>query len=409
MQSNVNAIIKRNGETMKYKRIFGIVLDSVGVGNAPDAQTFNDQGSDTMKHVGEAFEGKLELPNLGKLGFSNLHGEEIQGVPKAATPIAFYGKMNEQSVGKDSMDGHWEMMQLPVMKHLSFFPDGFPDDLLNKISKFSGRKIVGNKAESGTKIIEEFGEHQMETGDLIIYTSGDSVLQIAAHEEIIPLEELYRICEYARSLVNGPEYTVGRIIARPYVGSGKGDFTRTANRHDYALLPFGETSLDKLQQAGVKTYGIGKIGDIFSNKGLDVLYHNESNMDGMDHVDAVMKEDFTGFCFTNLVDFDAMYGHRRNPIGFGNALMDFDKRLGTVLDNLQEDDLLIITADHGNDPGFTGSDHTREQVPLIAYSPSMESGKDLGVRDTFADFGATVLDNFDVAGSEIGTSFLNDL
>ncbi|GAY73215.1 phosphopentomutase [Lentilactobacillus kosonis] len=301
------------------------------------------------------------------------------------------------------------MMGLPVEQALSTFPNGFPDSIISQIEDFSGRKVIGNRPESGTKIIAELGEEQMKTGDLIVYTSGDSVLQIAAHEEVIPLEELYRICEFARSIVNGPEYIVGRIIARPYVGPDKDHFTRTANRHDFTLEPTGTTDLDYLQKSGVHTVGVGKINDIFSGHGIDEGYHNESNMDGMDHVDHVMAEDFEGFCFTNLVDFDAMYGHRRNPIGFGQALMDFDQRLERVLNNLKDDDLLLITADHGNDPGFTGSDHTREYVPLLAYSPSMAKTASLGVRDTFADFGATILDNFEVTGNPVGTSFLNEL
>lgn len=393
----------------KYKRIFGIVMDSVGTGEAPDAAKFGDVGSDTLGHVGEAYEGKLQIPNLQKLGISNLRQTAIEGVDKVTSPIGYYGKMQEISAGKDSMDGHWEMMGLPVEKPLSTFPNGLPEEILKNLADFSGRKIIGNRPESGTKIIAELGEQQMKTGDLIVYTSGDSVLQIAAHEDVIPLEELYKICEYARTLVNGPEYTVGRIIARPYVGPDKDHFTRTANRHDFTLEPTGTTDLDDLQKAGVHTVGIGKINDIFSGHGIDEGYHNESNMDGMDHVDHVMAEDFTGFCFTNLVDFDAMYGHRRNPIGFGQALMDFDKRLGTVLKNLKDDDLLLITADHGNDPGFKGTDHTRELVPLLAYSPSMQHADSLGIRKTFADFGATVLDNFNVAGNGVGDSFLADL
>jgi len=394
---------------MAYKRIFGIVLDSVGTGAAPDADQFDDLGSDTLGHVGQAYEGKLALPNLQKLGISNLREQAIEGVPAVEQPLGYFGKMTEISAGKDSMDGHWEMMELPVEQPLNFFPNGFPEELLAKLADFSGRKIVGNRPASGTKIIEELGEHQMETGDLIIYTSGDSVLQIAAHEKIIPLDELYRICEYARSLVNGPEYTVGRVIARPYVGEDKDHFTRTSNRHDYALKPTGKTSLDYLQENGVKTIGIGKINDIFSGQGLDEVYHNESNMDGMDHVDHVMQQDFTGFCFVNLVDFDSMYGHRRNPMGFGQALMDFDQRLGTVLNQLQEDDLLMIIADHGNDPGFKGTDHTREQVPLLVYSPSMQAPATLGTRTTFSDFGATIVDNFGVKSNGLGTSFLDQL
>lgn len=392
-----------------YNRIFGIVLDSVGTGAAPDADKFGDIGADTLGHVGEAYQGRLVLPNLQKLGLGNLRQQPILGVSAVDQPLGSYGVMQETSAGKDSMDGHWEMMGLPVSKPLDTFPNGFPDELIQKIEAFSGRKVIGNRPESGTKIIAELGEHQLETGDLIVYTSGDSVLQIAAHESVIPVKELYRICDYVRTLVNGPTYTIGRVIARPYVGPDKDHFTRTANRHDFTLAPIGETDLDRLTAAGIKTVGIGKINDIFSGRGITIGYHNESNMDGMDHVDQVMGSSFTGFCFTNLVDFDAMYGHRRNPIGFGQALMDFDSRLGTVLKNLKATDLLIITADHGNDPGFKGTDHTREQVPLLVYSPSMTGGRSLGTRTTFADFGATVLDNFDVPAGPFGTSFLHEL
>ena len=393
----------------KYKRIFGIVMDSVGTGSAPDADQFDNMGADTLGHIGEFYKGELHLPALQKLGISNLREQEILGVPKIEIQQGYYSKMQEISVGKDSMDGHWEMMELPVKQPLNHFPNGFPEDLLQKISEFSGRKIVGNRPESGTKIIQELGEHQMATGDLIIYTSGDSVLQIAAHEDVIPVKELYRICEYARSLVNGPEYVMGRVIARPYVGPDKDHFTRTANRHDFSLSPTGPTVLDHLQKSGLHTVGVGKINDIFSGQGIAEGYHNESNMDGMDHVDHVMQEDFTGFCFVNLVDFDAMYGHRRNPEGYGQALMELDQRLGQVVANMRDDDLLMITADHGNDPCYKGSDHTREYVPLLAYSPSMQGSGQLPTRQTFADFGATILDNFGVAGNGVGTSFLSDL
>lgn len=393
----------------KYKRIFGIVMDSVGTGSAPDADQFDNMGADTLGHIGEFYKGELHLPALQKLGISNLREQEILGVPKIEIQQGYYSKMQEISVGKDSMDGHWEMMELPVKQPLNHFPNGFPEDLLQKISEFSGRKIVGNRPESGTKIIQELGEHQMATGDLIIYTSGDSVLQIAAHEDVIPVKELYRICEYARSLVNGPEYVMGRVIARPYVGPDKDHFTRTANRHDFSLRPTGPTVLDHLQKSGLHTVGVGKINDIFSGQGIAEGYHNESNMDGMDHVDHVMQEDFTGFCFVNLVDFDAMYGHRRNPEGYGQALMELDQRLGQVVANMRDDDLLMITADHGNDPCYKGSDHTREYVPLLAYSPSMQGSGQLPTRQTFADFGATILDNFGVAGNGVGTSFLSDL
>ncbi|UQS81768.1 phosphopentomutase [Bombilactobacillus folatiphilus] len=394
---------------MIYKRIFGIVLDSIGTGEAHDAADFSDLGADTLGHIGAYFNGNLKLPNLQKLGLSNQRATPILGVPKVQQPLGYFGNMQEVSVGKDSMDGHWEMMQLPVKTKLSFFPNGFPADLLAKIAEFSGRKIIGNRPESGTKIIAELGEQQMKTGDLIIYTSGDSVLQIAAHEDIISVKELYRISEYARSLVNGPEYTVGRIIARPYVGADKDHFTRTANRHDFTLKPTGKTTLDYLQENGVTTIGIGKINDIFSSQGIDEGYHNESNMDGMDHLDHVMQQDFTGFCFTNLVDFDAMYGHRRNIKGDGEALMAFDQRLGRVLDQMHADDLLMITADHGNDPSYQGTDHTRELVPLLVYSPSMQAPTSLQTRSTFSDFGATIADNFQVQTNDCGTSFLNQL
>ena len=395
---------------MTYKRVFAIVLDSVGAGPAPDGAAFGDQGADTLGHVGHHFAGKLALPNLASLGLSNLHATPIEGVPVAHPAKGAYGRMVEISAGKDSMDGHWEMMGLPVERPLATFPKGFPASIIQQLEAFSGRKVIVNRPYSGTEVIKDYGEQQMATGDLIVYTSGDSVLQIAAHEEVIPLAELYRICEFSRTLVNGPEYTVGRIIARPYVGPDKDHFTRTANRRDFSLEPTGATDLDRLKAAGLAVIGIGKINDIFSGHGITKGYHNESNMDGMDHVDEVMQTDFTGFCFTNLVDFDAMYGHRRNPAGFGQALMDFDRRLGTVLANLRPDDLLLITADHGNDPCYQGTDHTREVVPLLAYSPSMKHGDiDLGQRATYADLGATILANFGVAGNGVGTSFLAQL
>ncbi len=394
---------------MSYKRVFVIVMDSVGTGAAHDAAKFDDVGSDTLGHVGEYYKGALKLPNLGKLGISNSRDTPIEGVPVADPAIGDYGKMEEISAGKDSMDGHWEMMGLPVMKPLSTFPNGFPQEIVDKLEKFSGRKVIVNKPYSGTEVIHDYGERQMKTGELILYTSGDSVMQIAAHEDVIPVEELYKICEYARTLVNGPEYTVGRIIARPYVGPDKDHFTRTANRHDFSLKPIGETDMDRLRAAGYDVIGVGKINDIFSGEGIDKGYHNESNMDGMDHVDEVMKQDFTGFCFTNLVDFDAMYGHRRNPKGFGQALMDFDNRLGKVLDEMKPDDLLMVTADHGNDPGFKGTDHTRENVPLLVYSPSMNKpNQSLGLRKTFSDLGATILENFNVEPVK-GTSFYKEI
>ncbi|MCI1974918.1 MAG: phosphopentomutase [Limosilactobacillus sp.] len=394
---------------MTYQRVFAIVLDSVGTGQAKDAIKFDDVGADTLGHVGEYYQGNLKLPNLGKMGLSNLRKIPVEGVPVAKPAIGDYGQMAEISAGKDSMNGHWEMMGLPLTKPLDTFPNGFPTSLIKQIEGYSGRKVIVNKPYSGTQVIHDYGERQMKTGELIIYTSGDSVMQIAAHEEVIPVDELYKICKYARTLLNGPEYTVGRVIARPYIGPDQNHFVRTANRHDFSLAPTGRTDLERLQDAGYDVIGIGKINDIFSGRGISRGFHNESNADGMDHLDSVMREDFTGFCFTNLVDFDAKYGHRRNPKGFGEALMEFDQRLGHVLDEMRPDDLLLITADHGNDPGFRGTDHTRENVPLLVYSPTMkESNQSLGVRATFADLGATVLDNFNVK-AEKGTSFYHEV
>lgn len=394
--------------TPRFKRIFTIVLDSVGTGNAPDAVIFGDEGADTLGDLGRFWQGKLKLTNLAKLGLSNLRREPIKGIPVADPAWGWYGRMAEISAGKDSMDGHWEMMELPVKQKLSTFPDGFPQELINKIEQYSGRKVIVNRPYSGTKVIHDYGERQMKTGELIIYTSGDSVMQIAAHEEVIPITELYDICKYARILLDESKYLVGRVIARPYVGLDRNNFTRTANRHDFSLKPIGETVLDRLHAVNYRVIAVGKTNDIFSGQGIDQSFHNESNMDGMDHVDEVLKQDFTGFCFVNLVDFDAMYGHRRNPKGFGQALMDFDQRLGKVLQTMHSDDLLIITADHGNDPCFRGTDHTREEVPLLVWSPQLTSYGSLGVRPTYADVGATILENFDLI-PRIGKSFLHQL
>lgn len=395
---------------MTFKRVFGIVTDSVGIGEACDAKDFGDVGADTLGHIGEFYKGNFKVPNLQKMGLSNIRPENpIEGVPVADAPTGYFGKMHEISVGKDSMDGHWEMMGLPVLEPLGFFPQGFPQELIDKLEKFSGRHIIVNKPYSGTDVIHDYGEHQMATGDLIVYTSGDSVLQIAAHEDVIPLEELYKICEYARSITIDKPYRIGRIIARPYVGPDKDHFTRTANRHDFALEPTGETDMDRLKAAGLDVLAVGKINDIFSGHGITEGVHTESNDDGMDKTIENAEKDFRGFSFTNLVDFDAMYGHRRNPEGYGKALMAFDVRLGELMSKLKDDDLLIITADHGNDPGFKGTDHTREYVPLLVWSPSFKGGKALGIRQTYGDFGATVLDNFNVQKGEYGTSFLADL
>lgn len=393
----------------KFKRVSIIVLDSVGIGEAPDAEKYGDEGCDTLGHIAEKMNG-LNVPNMAAMGLSNIRPENpLVGVPVQEHPKAFFTKMQEISAGKDSMDGHWEMMGLPVTSPLHTFPEGFPDELIKKIEDFSGRKVLWNKPASGTEIIKQFGERQMETGELIVYTSGDSVLQIAAHEEIIPLEELYKICEYARGLTIDEPYRIGRVIARPYVGTSADNFTRTSNRKDFTLEPPEETVMDFIKDSGLDSIAIGKINDIFSGHGITKGFHTESNMDGMDKLVDELKKPFHGLCFTNLVDFDAKYGHRRDPIRYGQAIEAFDKRLDEVLPELSEEDLLIITADHGNDPAFKGTDHTREFVPLLVYSPRFKEGRALPVRQTFADLGATVAENFGVRAPKIGTSFLNEL
>lgn len=403
---------------MDYKRFMRalvIVIDSIGVGDAPDAAKYKSAGADTLGHMAQWWVDNmgraLELPNMARIGLNAARpGKPFAGIPSPEHPLGAYGRMQVTSFGNDSLDGHWEMMCLPARFHVDYFPEGFPQSLLKKIEDFSGRGIICNKPYSGTQVIHDYGERQMKTGELIVYTSGDSVLQIAAHEDVIPLDELYRICEYARSLINGPEITMGRVIARPYVGTDKDHFTRTANRRDYGLTPTGPTVVDFLHDAGYDTIAVGKTSDLLCGHGFGESYHNESNSDGMDHVDHVMGEDWCGLCFTNLVDFDAVYGHRRNPEGDGLALEDFDRRLGHVMEGMHDDDLVIVTADHGNDPTYTGTDHTRELVPLLAWSPSMPAGgRDLGLRSTCCDLGATVLDNFGVAGNGEGTSFLDKL
>ncbi len=395
---------------MQFKRVFTIVIDSVGIGAAQDAATFDDEGADTLGHIGQAWQGKLHLPNLQRLGLGNIRSmQPIPGVVAQAEPSGFYGKMQEQSVGKDSMDGHWEMMGVPVKEPLGFFPNGFPQALIDQIEDFSGRSVIVNKPYSGTEVIRDYGEEQLKTGALIVYTSGDSVLQIAANTAIIPLTELYQICEYVRSLTIDQPYRIGRIIARPYEGKQANDFKRTSDRRDYALPPTSATDLDRLKQAGYDVLAVGKINDIFSGQGITSGVHTTSNANGMEETIANTERDFTGLSFTNLVDFDAMYGHRRDPKGYGQALMAFDRDLGNLLGQLKGDDLLMITADHGNDPGFKGTDHTREYVPLLAYTPSNEEGQSLGTRSTYADLGATILDNFGVTGNGAGQSFLDTL
>ncbi|WP_416149639.1 phosphopentomutase [Salipaludibacillus sp. HK11] len=389
----------------KFKRIFLIVMDSVGVGEAPDAKEFNDEGADTLGHIAESMKG-LSMPHLDKLGLTQI--KQYEGGQDIKEPTAFFGKMAELSVGKDTMTGHWEIMGLHIDKPFRTFPNGFPEELIEEIEKRTDRKVLGNKPASGTEILDELGEAHIKTGDLIIYTSADSVLQIAAHEEVIPPEELWEICKIARQLTLDEKYMVGRVIARPFLGE-PGNWERTSNRHDYALKPFGRTVMNELKDQGLDSIGIGKISDIFDGEGITNSLRTTSNMDGMDKLKQTLAMDFQGLSFLNLVDFDAKFGHRRDPIGYGNALEEFDARLPEVLENLKDDDLLIITADHGNDPVHHGTDHTREYVPLLVYNKQLTLGKSIGIRKTFADIGATVADNFNVRLPAFGESFLDEL
>ena len=394
---------------MRFKRVFVIVLDSLGIGPMADSARFDDAGADTLGHISETVE-HLDIPNLQRLGLANL--KALKQVKPAEHPEGYFMAMNEASNGKDTMTGHWEMMGIRTDKpFITFTEHGFPKELIDELEKRCGRKIIGNKAASGTEILEELGEQEVNEGKLIVYTSADSVLQICGNEETMGLETLYHYCEIARELTMRDEWRVGRVIARPYVGKKRGEFKRTSNRHDYALKPTGPTVLNALKDAGYDVISVGKINDIFVGEGITESNHSDSSVHGMQQTIDIAKRDFKGLCFTNLVDFDALWGHRRNPVGYGEEIEKFDKKLGELLPLLREDDLLILTADHGNDPTYKGTDHTREQVPFIAYSPSdTESGK-LDTSDTFAVIGATIADNFGVKMPEgtIGTSILDQI
>lgn len=393
----------------KYKRIFTIVIDSLGAGAMPDAAEYGDAGTDTLGHISESVD-SFVIPNLQKLGMANLH--PLKQVEAVAKPLAHYGKLREASKGKDTMTGHWEMMGLHITKPFKTFTDtGFPPELIAELEKRTGHKVIGNKAASGTAILDELAEEEIATGHMIVYTSADSVLQICGNEETFGLEELYRCCEIAREITMKDEWKVGRIIARPYVGKKKGEFKRTSNRHDYALKPYGRTALNALKDKGYDVISVGKIADIFDGEGITEANKSKSSVHGMEQTIEIAQKDFTGLCFVNLVDFDALWGHRRNPEGYAQELEKFDVKLGELLPLLREDDLLIITADHGNDPTHTGTDHTREKVPFIAYSPSMKENGQLPESDTFAIIGATIADNFgvDMPEGTIGYSVLNKL
>lgn len=387
----------------KFKRVFLIVLDSVGIGEAPDAAEYGDQGAHTLKHIAEEMQG-IKLPTLESMGLS--HIDSIPGVDKVDQAVAYYTKMQEASIGKDTMTGHWELMGLRITEPFQVFPNGFPEDLILELEKQTGRKVIGNKPASGTAIIDELAEVHIKTGGLIVYTSADSVLQIAAHEDIVPLEELYEICEIARKLTLEEQWKVGRVIARPFIGT-RGNFTRTSNRHDYALKPFSPTVLNSLEEADYDVISLGKINDIFDGEGITESVRTKSNDDGMLKLEEKIKQTFNGLCFLNLVDFDATYGHRRDPIGYGKALETFDEQFKLLLPQFEEDDLVIITADHGNDPVHHGTDHTREYVPLFVYHKGIVDGKELPMRKTFADVGATIAENFSVKSPQYGESFLS--
>lgn len=392
-----------------YNRVFVIVLDSLGIGAMPDSAQFGDIGVDTFGHIADTVK-TMEIPNLKKLGMLNLH--PTKDMLPAARPIGRYMRMAEQSRGKDTMTGHWEMMGLKTEKpFITFTEHGFPPALIAELEKRCGKRVIGNKSASGTEILDELGEEELRTGAMIVYTSADSVLQICGNEETFDLQNLYRCCEIAREITMKDEWKVGRVIARPYVGRKKGEFKRTANRRDYAVKPFGRTVLNALKDSGFDVISVGKIQDIFSGEGITEAYHSESSVHGMQQTIDICQKDFNGLCFTNLVDFDALWGHRRDPVNYAKEIEKFDVNLGVLLNTLRKDDLLILTADHGNDPTYTGTDHTREYVPFLAYSPKMQQRGAMHEADTFAVIGATIAENFGVSMQEntIGSSRLLEL
>ena len=392
-----------------YKRVFVIVLDSLGIGALPDASKFGDEGADTFGHILDTL-GTLEIPNLQSLGMLNLH--PAGKMESAKHPMGKYMQLGEVSNGKDTMTGHWEIMGIKTEKPFKTFTEtGFPPELIRELENRCGKRVIGNKSASGTAIIEELGEEEIHTGAMIVYTSADSVLQICGNEETFDLQNLYRCCEIAREITMKDEWRVGRVIARPYVGKKKGEFRRTSNRHDYALKPTGDTALNALAKAGYDVIGVGKIHDIFCGEGITETHHSNSSVHGMEQTIEISKKDFHGLCFVNLVDFDAQWGHRRDVEGYGREIEKFDKNLGVLLKELREDDLLILTADHGNDPTYRGTDHTREYVPFLAYSRKMTEGGALENEDTFAVIGATIAENFgvDMPEGTIGKSVLSKL
>ena len=396
---------------MKYRRIFTIVIDSFGIGAMDNAADYGDVGCDTFGHIADKVP-EIKIPNLIRMGLTQLHPAPVLISPQPSECIGKYARLNEKSNGKDTMTGHWEMMGLEIKTPFQTFTDtGFPKELIEALEKETGHRVIGNKAASGTEILDELAEEEIKTGAMIVYTSSDSVLQICGNEETFGLDELYRCCKIARELTMKPEWKVGRVIARPYVGKKKGEFKRTANRHDYALKPYGKTAMDALKEAGFDVISIGKIRDIFDGEGITQAIRSKSSVQGMEQTIECLDQDFTGLCFTNLVDFDALWGHRRNPQGYAEELEKFDVLLGQFLEKMKKDDLVIVTADHGNDPTFKGTDHTKERVPFLAYSPSMKTSGRIDDQNCFAVIGATIADNFGAAMPEgtIGTSILEQL
>ncbi len=387
----------------KDRRVFLIVLDSVGVGEMPDSAEYGDAGSNTLAACARSE--KLDIPNLRELGIFNIEGVGC-GTP-VERPAGAVARLAEASKGKDTTIGHWEISGVISPKPLPTYPDGFPQDLLEEFSRRTGRGVLCNKPYSGTQLLSDYGRKHMETGKLIVYTSADSVFQIAAHEEVVPVPELYRCCEIARELLTG-EHGVGRVIARPFVGTWP-EFTRTANRHDYSLQPPAPTVLDAIQAAGLDCIGVGKINDIFAGRGITEYVRTKSNADGMEKTFGYAQRDFHGLCFVNLVDFDMVYGHRNNVPGYTSALNEFDRQLGELMPLLREEDLLIITADHGCDPSTPSTDHSREHVPMVAWSKKIRAGANLGSRETYAHIAATVADYLGVKAEVAGKSFLSEI
>lgn len=388
---------------MLKKRIFLIMLDSFGIGEAKDAKEFGDEGSSTLKSIMSS--DKFDIPNMKKLGLLNIDGLGVEGSTEKITGA--YAKLSEQSKGKDTTTGHWEIAGIISKNPMPTYPEGFPKEIIDEFSRLTGRGVLCNKPYSGTEVIRDYGKEHVDTGKLIVYTSADSVFQIAAHEEVVPVEELYKYCEIARKLLKG-EHAVGRVIARPFIGS-EGSYERTANRHDFSLEPTSDTVLDVLHRNNLETYAVGKIYDIFAQRGISNHVRTKNNAEGMQRTLEALDMDFNGLCFVNLVDCDMIYGHRRDIDGYANAISEFDRFLSTFIPKMKEEDILMISADHGCDPGFRGTDHTREYVPFLAYGKSVKQGANLGIRESFADVAKTILDIYDLENTVNGVSFKKEL